>query len=386
MSNQMQPSTVTPAQAGHLVTAVDYEALGLRPEIDTEEIRQVAERIQAHNPSTVADFGRDVTAHTASYCDSLLDQVRNSDLDEAGAKLTQVVHVAKSLNVGPLSDKRSRLPLIGGFIDRMRMRADSIKGRFDTTHEQIDSLLSEVETTQGNIRARNAGLDQMFSAVSEERRMLGIHIAAGRIKLVELREEADTLRATIGHDPARLQQLADLDAMVASLDKRVGDLQAMQHSAVQALPMIRMIQANNRMLVDKFHTIREITVPAWKRQFMVSLTLNEQKNAVQLANTIDDTTNELLTRNAELLHRNSVETAKANQRLVIDVDTLRNVQQTLIKTVEDVLRIQQEGAQQRHQAAKQIEAMRDGLRTAIARRPGSSSVPALQQNGGGQGW
>ena len=123
------------------------------------------------------------------------------------------------------------------------------------------------------------------------------------------------------------------------------------------------------MLVDKFHTIREITVPAWKRQFMLSLALNEQKNAVELAAHIDNTTNDLLRREAALLHRNSVEAAKANQRLVIDVDTLKEVQNTLIKTVEDVLKIQKDGVEQRKNAEKQIETMRNDLRARLTRNP-----------------
>ncbi|MBL2545086.1 toxic anion resistance protein, partial [Klebsiella pneumoniae] len=118
--------------------------------------------------------------------------------------------------------------------------------------------------------------------------------------------------------------------------------------------------------------------PAWKRQFTLALSLNEQKNAVQLADTIDDTTNSLLKSNAELLHRNSVATAKANQRLVIDVETLASVQQTLIGTVEEVIRIQRDGAQQRQQAVKQIEVMREGLRTAISRKTAASSAPMLR--------
>ncbi|MGV8865215.1 MAG: toxic anion resistance protein [Pseudomonas sp.] len=379
MNDHLMPQDVPLRAGSSALVAIDYEALGLRPERDADEIRQVADRIQPHDPSTVSEFGREVSAHTASHCDNLLDQVRNSDLDEAGLKLSQVVDVARTLNVGPLSDKRSRVPVIGPIIDRVRLRSASIKDRFDSTREQIDALLSEVDTTQGNIRARNGGLDEMFASVSAEHRLLGIHIAAGRVRIAELREEADALRGLIGNDPARVQELADLDAMNAALDKRVGDLQAMQHSAMQALPMIRMIQANNRMLVDKFHTIRQITVPAWKRQFMLSLTLNEQKNAVQLANTIDDTTNDLLKRNAALLHRNSVETAKANQRLVIDVDTLKTVQETLIKTVEDVIRIQQEGVQQRRQAVKEIDAMRVGLRASLTGGATTTSTAAIRK-------
>ena len=116
------------------------------------------------------------------------------------------------------------------------------------------------------------------------------------------------------------------------------------------------------MLVDKFHTIREITVPTWKRQFMLALTLDEQENAVTLAREIDDTTNSLLKRNAELLHSNSVATAKANQRLVIDVETLKTVQDTLIKTVGEVIQIQRQGAEQRKAAERQIGKMREDLK------------------------
>lgn len=376
MKHELQ---TTPATAFAL-TPSSLEELGLQ-ETDVAQIQQVSQYIQPNNPLTVAEFGRDVAEHTSRYADSLLDQVRNSDLDEAGAKLAQVVTIARSLNVGPLSDKRSRVPLIGPIIDKFRLRATNFMGQFDTTREQIEALIGEVQTTQTNIQARNGGLEDMFAAVREEHRLLGVHIAAGRLRLNELRAQADAQRGDIGNDPARVQELADLDAVISNLDKRIGDLVALQHSAMQSLPTIRMIQANNQMLVEKFHTIREITVPAWKRQFMLALTLNEQRNAVQLATTIDDTTNDLLKRNAELLHRNSVETAKANQRLVIDVDTLQQVQNTLIKTVEDVIRIQQEGMQQRKAAEKQIEVMRSDLRAKLIRQPGGELIGNTAKEG-----
>lgn len=355
------------------LTPAVLDSLGLQA-TDLVEIEQVAQRIQATNPASVSEFGRDVAEHTSSYADSLLDQVRNSDLDAAGAKLTEVVTIARGLNIGPLSDKRSRLPIIGPLIDKVRLKSSNIMGQFDTTREQIDTLIAEVQTTQTSVATRNMGLSEMFQAVREEHRLLGVHIAAGKVRLTTLKADADQMRGNIGNNPGRVQELADLDAMISNLDKRIGDLMALQHSAMQSLPTIRMIQANNQMLVDKFHTIREITVPAWKRQFMLALSLNEQRNAVQLATTIDDTTNDLLRRNSELLHRNSVETARANQRLVIDVDTLKEVQNNLIKTVEDVIRIQSEGVQHRKAAEKQIEAMRGDLRNKLTRQPGAKDV------------
>ncbi|MEF9993025.1 MAG: toxic anion resistance protein, partial [Acinetobacter sp.] len=146
-----------------------------------------------------------------------------------------------------------------------------------------------------------------------------------------------------------------------NLEKRVSDLQVLQQSAMQTLPMIRIIQSNNLMLVDKFYAIKNITLPAWKNQISLAISLQEQQNSVQLAKAIDDTTNELLRRNAELLHQNSVDTAKANQRSVIDVETLEHVQNTLINTVNDVIQIQKEGMQKRAEATLRLRALQDNL-------------------------
>lgn len=357
------------------LTPVNLEALGLRID-DVAEIQQVAERIETRNPTTVAEFGRDVAEHTSGYADQLLDQVQNHDLKESGEKLTQVVNVARSLNLGALSDKRSTLPVIGPWIDMIRMRSTNFMGQFDSTREQIEALMDEVQATQGNIQQRNEGLESMHGAVRHEHRLLGVHIAAGRLRLVELRQEAEDRRASASNDTAEAQALGDLEAMIANLDKRVGDMVALQHSAMQSLPTIRMIQANNQMLVDKFHTIREITVPSWKRQFMLALTLNEQRNAVELATNIDDATNSLLKRNAEMLHQNSVATAKANQRLVIDVDTLQSVQDMLIKTVDDVRQTYENGVAQRKDAETRIAAMREDLhqRLALADREAAAAT------------
>lgn len=368
-------SSIATRPGNSLVTLDEGELrkLGLTA-ADQAEISQVAMRIQPENPLTVSEFGRDVGEHTSRYADSLLDQVRNRDLDVAGEKLSAVVHVAKRMNLGVLSDKRSRLPIVGPLVDRIRLRSGRIMGEFDSTRQQIDSLVREVEATQSGIRERNAGLEDMHVGVREEHRLLGIHVAAGKMRLAEIRAHLVQLREGGQGDIQAAHEIADLETVATNLEKRINDLMVLQHSALQSLPMIRLIQSNNQMLADKFHTVREITVPAWKRQFMLKLTLNEQRNAVELADTIDNTTNDLLKRNAALLHRNSVETAKANQRLVIDVDTLREVQTTLIKSVEDVIRIHHEGIQSFRQAEAQIESMRSDLQAKLSRTPAAGTV------------
>lgn len=354
--------TMANTSSQHLPAINDamLKSLGLA-ESDLPAIHELANRIQISSVSSVADFGRDAAAHSSDLADELLTQVRSGDLDTAGEKLTEVVSIARSLNVGPLSDRRSKLPLIGPYIDKMRLRAFKVAGRLDTAKNQIDVLLSEVETTQHGLATRNSTLETMFDIVKQEHHQLGLHIAAGRLRLHEMSALVAELKNSAGDDPTKVQELADLSDMVAKLDKRVGDLGALRHAALQSLPMIRMVQSNNQMLVDKFHSIKAVTVPAWKRQLSMQLALNEQQNAVALTNSIDNATNQLLLENAKLLHDNSVQTAKSNQRLVIDVDTLASVQATLIGTVEEVIKIREQGVEARRKAESQLEALRTGL-------------------------
>ena len=166
-------------------------------------------------------------------------------------------------------------------------------------------------------------LDTMFNAVTMDYRELGLYIVAGKVRYAELQEEIKRLSEAdpLKEDQNITQQIFDLNHVCNNLDKRLSDLHLLQQSALQTLPMIRLIQSNNTMLIDKFNAVRSITIPAWKNQIALALSLNEQENSVKLAEAIDNTTNELLKRNAQLLHTNSVAVAKANQRSVIDAST-----------------------------------------------------------------
>lgn len=351
MSNQQH----LPAITGELITSLGLSAN------DLPAIQALADKIQIGSPATISDFGQNASASSITLADELLTQVRSSDLDGAGDKLNEVVSIARKLNAGPLTKRRSKVPFIGQFIDKMMLKTADMAGKLDTAKNQINTLMSELDTTQLGLSARNNVLDEMFGVVKQEHYNLGLYIAAGKVKIQEMQEIAASLQANAGNDQAKVQELADLNDMISKLDKRCGDLGALRHSALQSLPMIRMVQTNNQMLVDKYHTIKAVTVPAWQRQLSLRIALNEQQNAVALSKSIDDTTNQLLLDNAKLLRANSIDTAKANQRLVIDVDTLASVQNTLIETVQEVQNIQRQGIENRKAAEKQIEVLRNGL-------------------------
>ena len=350
---------------------MNLRELGLQP-ADFQEVLAVRKELQQMSHNTVAEYGKNIASKTSSYTDELLNLVQNKDLDATGQKLNQVVQVVQQLNTSSILNKRKSSGFLGNIINKFKGVKGNFDTHFNTTKEQIDVLVKEIETSQSGLKARVDTLDKMFDGVQDEYKQLGIHIAAGRLREQELQQEIAQLTA-LEQDQNTTQKIYDLNHLANNLEKRISDLQVLQQSAMQTLPMIRIIQSNNLMLVDKFYAIKNITLPAWKNQISLAISLNEQKNSVQLANTIDDATNELLRRNADLLHQNSVDTAKANQRSVIDIETLEHVQNTLIKTVNDVIQIQQEGVQKRNEATLRLKALQDNLNQLVIESSSSGS-------------
>lgn len=356
-------SSMTEPQAANTLAKFDsskvnlYE-LGLK-ESDLPDIESLSKEFSQVNNLSVAEYGKDISSKTNECTQQLLTLVQNRDLDETGTKLNQVLTVAQGINGSNLianNSKLSRLPLIGGLFKSAKKARNNFAMKFNNTNDQINSLVNEIEVNQNGLKQRVNLLDNMFDNVNDEYRSLGIHIAAGRIKLGEIQNQLSLLtNSNSADDKSKTQEIYDLNHLANNLEKRLSDLFALQQSAMQTLPMIRIIQSNNLMLVDKFYAIKNITIPSWRNQISLAISLEEQKNSVELANIIDDTTNDLLRRNSELLHSNSVQTAKANQRQVIDYTTLEFVQNNLIKTVNDVIAIQQQGVKERVIAEQKIK-------------------------------
>ncbi|MBJ9958770.1 toxic anion resistance protein [Acinetobacter courvalinii] len=342
-----------------LFEQLNLKELGLQPH-DLAEVMDAHKELAEMSPTVVAEYGKNIANKTSTYTDELLSLVQNKDLDNTGQKLNEVVQVAQQLNTSSILNKSKSSGFLGGLLSKFKSAKQNFDQHFNTTKEQIDVLVKEIESSQSGLKARVGTLDKMFDAVQDEYKQLGVYIAAGQLKQQDIQQQISALTAQ-EQDQQTTQQIYDLNHLANNLEKRVSDLQVLQQSAMQTLPMIRIIQSNNLMLVDKFYAIKNITLPAWKNQISLAISLQEQKNSVQLAKAIDDTTNELLRRNAELLHQNSVDTAKANQRSVIDVETLEHVQNTLIKTVNDVIQIQKEGMQKRAEATTRLRALQDSL-------------------------
>ena len=377
MTNSEQNSLVvepTTEVIEHKFQQLNLQEIGLQQD-DFNAVLAARKELAEINHNAVAEYGKNIATQTSGYTDELLNLVQNRDLDETGQKLNQVVQVAQQLNTSSILNKKKNSGFFGGLMSKIKGAKNNIDMHFNTTKEQIDTLVKEIEKSQSGLKARVDTLDRMFHGVQSEYKQLGVYIAAGKLKQDEIQQEISTLTAQ-AQDQTTTQRVYDLNHLANNLEKRVSDLQVLQQSAMQTLPMIRIIQSNNLMLVDKFYAIKNITLPAWKNQISLAISLNEQKNSVQLANTIDDVTNDLLKRNADLLHQNSVDTAKANQRSVIDIETLEHVQNTLIKTVNDVIQIQKEGMQKRAEATTRLRSLQDNLNQLVLDSSSNRTTPS----------
>ena len=377
MTNSEQNSLVvepTTEVIEHKFQQLNLQEIGLQQD-DFNAVLAARKELAEINHNAVAEYGKNIATQTSGYTDELLNLVQNKDLDETGQKLNQVVQVAQQLNTSSILNKKKNSGFFGGLMSKIKGAKNNIDMHFNTTKEQIDTLVKEIEKSQSGLKARVDTLDRMFNGVQSEYKQLGVYIAAGKLKQDEIQQEISTLTSQ-AQDQTTTQRVYDLNHLANNLEKRVSDLQVLQQSAMQTLPMIRIIQSNNLMLVDKFYAIKNITLPAWKNQISLAISLNEQKNSVQLANTIDDATNDLLKRNADLLHQNSVDTAKANQRSVIDIETLEHVQNTLIKTVNDVIQIQKEGMRKRAEATTRLRSLQDNLNQLVLDSSSNRTTPS----------
>ena len=336
------------------------------------EVQELSKGLDSDNALSVTSWGKEAAEHTVAYADKMLEMVNTRDLDETGDQLRNVLTKAKEINTSGLAINRSRLPIIGPVIDRFRVRYSSAMAQFSTAREAIDSTVNEIQATQRNLEQRIEDLEEAYKHVQIEYDMLGKYIAAGRLASSRIGDQTQKLAAE-DQTPMSVQRINDMRTFSDKLEKRVTDLMILQQNALNTLPAIRLVQSNNATLIDKYNTISTLTIPVWKRQMMMGLSLEEQADSVELAEKIDDFTNELLRKQADLLKKNTLATARANQRLVIDVETIQHVQKTLIDTVTEVNSIQDRASADREAAVVKIM----GLRSQVNERLlGSNESPS----------
>lgn len=338
--------------------SLDLTTIGLTKD-DYEKVVEVKKELAVINNTSVSEYGKNITVKTASYTEQLLDLVKNKDLDDTGKKLNQVVTLAQQLNAKSLLNEDHK-GIVGFFMSKIKGAKQSLDQRINSTKEQMDVLINEIEINQNNLKQQDEQLENMSLSVKTEYKTIGIYIAAGELSLKHIRERVSQLSAQ-EQTQNIVQEIYDLNLAANSLEKRIYDLGLLQQLSFQTLPMIGVILNNNTKLIEKFYNIKNITLPAWKNHITMAINAKIQEKSVAMVDNIDNVTDVLLRKNVDDVRDNSIKIAKANQRSSINIETLEYMNKTLFETIQEVNEVEKAGMAERDKNTIQLKQMQASI-------------------------
>ena len=334
---------------------------------DREKAASIKENLDLMDSQACLQFGTAAQRSIAEFTDQILSQVRAKDSGYVGELLGELLAELKEVDVTDPGNDEGFLAKIP-FLKSAKNKAEKLISRYEVLKVQVDRIEAKLEQARMEMLKDIGMFDMMYEKNLEYFRNLNLYIAAGEEKIEELqREELPRLRkeAADSGDPMAAQLVHDFEENAGRFEEKIHDLKLSRTIAIQTAPQIKLIQNNDKLLVDKIQTATLNTIPIWKSQIVIALGLGKQQKVLKLNQEISETTNELLARNAQLLKINTVETAREAQRGVVDVETLKKTNQDLIETIRETLRIQQEGRKKRREAEAELTRLEDQLKEAL---------------------
>lgn len=333
-------------------------------EQDKLQISKIKDEIDFMRNTDVLQYGSEAQGNISRFSDQILENVRAKDSGHVGELLSSLTSKVEEFNE-PTSKKLVRsIPLVGRLVGKV----DDVVNRYDKLSVQVSKISSELDASRTEMMKDIVLLDNMYHKNVEYFKTLCIYIEAGKQKIKEANEVTlPRLRseASQSSNPLAMQVVSDFEETVARFEKKVHDLELSRTIALQTAPQIRLIQNNDKTLVERVNSTILNTIPLWKNQMVIALGLVNQQKALQMQKQVADATNNLLRKNAEMLKQNTLDTAKENERGIVDVATIEEVNNRLIETVHEVLKIQQEGRVQRQKAEGELLRIEENLKNTL---------------------
>ena len=329
-----------------------------------EERRQVdafASQIDLTNSTLVLQYGAGTQKKMADFSESALENVRSKDLGEVGDLLSGVVTELKSF------DEEEEKGFFG-FFKKGSNKIAAMKAKYAKAEENVNQIVKALEKHQVQLMKDTALLDKMYELNLTYFKELSMYILAGRKKLAEVRSTqlAElTAKAQASGLPEDAQAAKDLDSMCNRFEKKIHDLELTRMISIQTAPQIRLVQNNDTLMVEKIQSTIVNTIPLWKSQMVLALGVEHSSQAAAAQRQVTDMTNELLRKNAEKLKMATVDTARESERGIVDMETLKATNESLISTLDEVMNIQKEGRQKRQEAEAELRAMEQDLKTKL---------------------
>ena len=349
--------TLEPEKAEAEVPAEEIVPVNIEDKIQLsdEEMKVVdnfVKQIDISNTTHVLQYGADAQKKMADFSDMALEKVRTKDLGTVGDTLSELIVELKGFSALEEENKG-----IKGLFRKAANPVVKLKAKYDKAEVNVEKVVDVLEGHQVTLTKDIAVLDEMFAANNTNFKQLSMYIVAGKKKL----EEAQNVtlpqlkaKAEASGESADAQAANDFASMCNRFEKKLHDLDLTRTVSLQMAPQIRMVQNNDALMVEKIQTTLVNTIPLWKSQMVLALGLANNEAAVEAQKAVSDTTNELLKKNAEVLKKTTVDVARESERGIVDIETLKNTNRQLIETIDEVMKIQQEGREKRKAAEVEL--------------------------------
>lgn len=358
-----QTSEITEQQTPSDVTSTYEKTFS---DEDQRRIDEIAKQIKPLDNDGLLLYGQQAQNKLSQFSHQMLTQVQSKDVGPIGNSLRNLMNKLKEVNPDELQKQnQSRLKRI---FRRAERSVNEMFSKYQSVGAQVDRISVELQKSQ-NMLMKDVGLlDQLYEENKAYFDALNIYIAAAEKKRDELKQhnlvELEQ-KVKASNNQIDVQELADLQQYINRLEKRIYDLQLSRQITLQSAPQIRMIQNINQTLAEKIQSSILTSIPLWKNQMAIALTLLRQQGASEAQKKVTDTTNELLLKNSEMLKQNAIRTAEENERGIVDIETLKTTQTNIVDTIQETLRIQEDGTRKRQQAEQELQSLEQDLKTKL---------------------
>ena len=328
-------------------------------EDEKKMIDQFVDKIEISNSNAILQYGVGAQKKISDFSQSALNEVKTKDLGEIGDILSKVVFQLKNFEEG--EEKKG----VFGFFKKGKDKVTQMKINYENAENNIDEMCNVLENHQVQLLKDIAMLDRMYDINRTYFKELCMYILAGKKKLKKLEdEEIPKLqeKAKQSNNPQDAQELNDFVALCNRFEKKIHDLELTKMISLQMAPQIRLIQNNDSLMAEKIQSTIINTIPLWKNQMVLSLGVAHATDAARVQREVTDMTNELLRKNAEILKTSTIETAKESERGIVDIETLKATNESLISTLDEILNIQTEGRQKRREAEIELRNIENQLK------------------------
>ena len=331
-------------------------------------VRDFSEKIDIKNTDQVMNYGSAAQKNISEFSDAALSSVKTKDLGECGDMLSELVVELKGLNF----DEEERKGFLGLFKKASQTIAEK-KAQFDKAEVNVDKIVEELEKHEITLMKDISMMDKMYEKNEEYMKELTMYILAGKLKIEQLRNvelPEYVAKAKETGLPEDAQAANDFANLLGRFEKKIHDLELTRTISVQMAPQIRMVQNNDSLMAEKIRSSIVNTIPLWKNQMVLALSLYHSEQAMQAQRNVTDVTNELLMKNAKTLHQGSVNVAKESERGIVDMETLKQTNLELIATLDEVRQIQDDGRARRAQAEDELARIEGELKDKLLEMKG----------------